>query len=131
MIKIIDSEKERYIEKINNIEHTVIVFITGEIWWTVDNKRHREDDNPAVKTPNGDKFWYKYNQLHRSKGLPAVISGKGQVFEWWINGLEHRGNGKPAYINKINNENSYYLEGKEVSEKSAIEYSLKNKLDKF
>ena len=131
MLIVKETELKRYSEIIESIEHTVIVFSNGETWWTIDGKRHREDNNPAVTTALGDQFWYKNNKLHREQDLPAVISNTHSIQEWWFNGLEHRENGKASFINLENKEVIFYINGNEVTEAEAIKHSLKNKLDKF
>jgi hypothetical protein len=131
MLIVKETELKRYIELINNIKHTVIVFTTGEVWWTLNDKRHREDDKPAVITSLGDRFWYKNNTLHRENDNPAVIYGRLNTEEWWINGKRHRENGQPSIIDYRDNELSYYIHNTETTKEKSLKYSLKNKLDQF
>jgi hypothetical protein len=48
-----------------------VTYIDGHILHTLNGKRHRDGDLPAVEWVNGDKSWYIHGKLHRENG-PAV-----------------------------------------------------------
>jgi hypothetical protein len=62
-------------------------------WW-INGERHRDNDQPAVKTPHIKEWWIR-GKKHRDNDLPAIETPKCK--EWWYNGLRHREKG-PAYI---------------------------------
>jgi len=65
------------------IEYKVKVYDSGNKYWYLDGKLHRED-GPAIEFSNGDKSWYLDGKLHREGG-PAVEFSNGSKV-WYING---------------------------------------------
>ncbi len=55
----------------------------------------QEDDHPQVQ---GRCAWMRGGRLHRDGDLPAVVDVANGRFEWWVDGLQHRGDGRPAVI---------------------------------
>ena len=68
-----------------SIEYKVVVDDTGNQFWYLNGKYHRED-GPAKIYANGDQYWYLNGELHREDG-PAVIYADGKQF-WFLNGKE-------------------------------------------
>ena len=61
------------------------------------DKRHRDNDLPAIIYPSGGKEWYQYGKCHRDEDKPAVIYADG-IKLWYKNGERHRDGNKPAVI---------------------------------
>jgi hypothetical protein len=72
------------------MEYTVKVYDTGNKFWYLNGKRHRED-GPAIELANGSKFWYLDDIRHREDG-PAVEYADGTK-RWYLNGELHREDG--------------------------------------
>jgi hypothetical protein len=54
--------------------------------WMQAGKAHRENDQPALSSPDGSKFWLINGKLHRDSGQPASIYADGSKV-WWENGI--------------------------------------------
>ena len=98
------------------IEYKVKVTDSGDKYWYLDGKLHRED-GPAVEYVNGDKPWYLNGERHREDG-PAIEYDDGSNL-WYLNGKklteeEHR--------NQTSNKSS--CEGK-IVEIDGVKYELK------
>jgi hypothetical protein len=70
--------------------------VKAETWRTNIGELHRDGDQPAIITEDGDMYWYWSGELHRSGDQPAVI--KSGVQEWWVDGSRHRDGDQPAII---------------------------------
>ena len=68
-----------------SIEYKVVVDDTGNQFWYLNGKYHRED-GPAVVYANGYQAWYLNGQLHREDG-PAIVYANGDQF-WYLNGIK-------------------------------------------
>ena len=64
------------------IEYTVKVYTSGNKFWLLNGKLHRED-GPAVEYADGIKQWYLNGKLHREDG-PAVEYPSGDKY-WYLN----------------------------------------------
>jgi len=79
-------------------------------YYNPDDKRHRDNDLPAVIWPNGTQSWFQNGKLHRNNDLPAVIWSDGR--QWWYqNGKRHRDNNLPAIVYR-NGDQYWYCNGK-------------------
>ena len=67
------------------IEYTVKVSKSGDKFWSLNGKLHRED-GPAIEWANGYKSWYLNDKRHREDG-PAIEVANGDK-SWWINGKQ-------------------------------------------
>jgi hypothetical protein len=67
------------------------------IWHSLDSKKHRDDDNPAVIHADGTKEWWFNGQRYRGNGLPTIETGDGQKLWHNRSGKLHR-RGLPAVI---------------------------------
>jgi hypothetical protein len=47
-----------------------------KIWYKNDSF-HRDNDQPAVIYPDGNKYWYKGGLRHRDNKLPAAMFSSG------------------------------------------------------
>jgi hypothetical protein len=65
------------------IEYTVRVAPSGNKFWSLNGKLHRED-GPATEYASGNKFWYLNDELHREDG-PAIEYPSGDKY-WYLNG---------------------------------------------
>lgn len=65
------------------IEYTVKVYNSGNKYWYLDGKLHREH-GPAVERANGSKAWYLDGKRHREDG-PAIEYADGDKY-WYLNG---------------------------------------------
>ena len=65
------------------------------IEYYIDNKRHRDDDKPAIEFSDGTKKWYQNDELHRDNDRPAIEDADGTK-EWLQNDKRHRDNDRPA-----------------------------------
>ncbi len=74
---------------------------------------HRDGDQPAVITENGDRGWYQHGKLHRI-GKPA-IEHKDGGWEYFENCNPHR-YGAPA-VHRADGTEDFYLEGKKLDDK--------------
>jgi hypothetical protein len=92
------------------------------IVYNIDNKRHRDNDKPALECANGSKAWYQNGKLHRDNDKPAMEWADGAK-EWLQNGKLHRDNDKPA-IEGAYGSRSWYQNGKQHrdNDKPAVEY---------
>ena len=93
------------------IEYTVRVFSSGNKYWYLNRKLHRED-GPATEYANGTKFWYLNGKLHREDG-PAVEHANGAEF-WYLDGKLHREDGPATEC--ADGEKSWYLNGIEMTQ---------------
>jgi hypothetical protein len=93
------------------IEYTVRVAPSGNKFWSLNGKLHRED-GPATEYASGNKFWYLNDELHREDG-PAIERADGYK-AWYLNGNRHREDG-PA-IEYPSGGKRWYLNGEEVTE---------------
>ena len=66
------------------------------IYYFVNGKLHREDDQPAVEYADGLKYWYQNGSIHRDGDKPAILCANGTK-EWYQNGIFHRDNDQPAF----------------------------------
>lgn len=80
----------------NNNKPAIINKNMRELEWWVHGKRHHDDDKPAV-TRRDRVEWWQNGLRHRAGSKPAVISASG-ARDWWVVGLRHRDNNKPAMI---------------------------------
>lgn len=70
--------------------------------WCKDDKKHRDDDLPAVIYPDGTKEWWYEGKMHRNNKnengyLPAQVWADGTMI-WRLHGKIHRDGNKPAVI---------------------------------
>ena len=86
------------------IEYTVKVSASGNKYWYLNDKLHRED-GPAVEWDDGDKWWYLNDERHREDG-PAIECADGDK-EWYLNDERHREDG-PA-IERASGYKAWYL----------------------
>ena len=102
----LQKDEEVYLKRcMNNIKsesyqisRTIKVEISHKyIWWYKKNKRHRDNDQPAIIDYNGCKYWYKDGDQHRDNDQPAEINYNGAK-EYYKNGKRHRDNDQPAVI---------------------------------
>jgi hypothetical protein len=93
------------------IEYTVKVYTSGDIYWYLNGKLHRED-GPALEWADGGKSWYLNGNLHREDG-PALEYDNGDK-AWWLNGKHHREDG-PA-VEYADGDKSWYLNGERLTE---------------
>ena len=77
--------------------------------WFLGDKRHRENDLPAIENVNGDKAWWFQGQLHRENDQPAVENVDGYR-AWWFWGKLHRENDQPA-VENADGSQSWYKNG--------------------
>ena len=68
------------------IEYTVKVHNSGDKFWYLNGKLHRED-GPAVEWADGYKSWYLNGKLHREDG-PATEYADGEKF-WYLDGTNY------------------------------------------
>jgi hypothetical protein len=99
---ISESKPDKIIEKYK---------LTDYEWYDEDGKLHRDNDLPARITFNKNiifkEEWYLHGLLHRKENKPAIIQyreGTNDILwsEWLLNGARHREDG-PAFI--LYNEN--------------------------
>ena len=64
-------------------EYTVEVDESGNKYWYLNGKPHRED-GPAIEWANGSKEWWLNGKRRREDG-PAVERADG-IKEWWLHG---------------------------------------------
>jgi hypothetical protein len=93
------------------IEYTVKVSDTGDKYWWINGKLHRED-GPAIEYADGHKYWYLKGKLHREDG-PAIEYADGHK-EWYLKDKLHREDG-PA-IESANGYKYWCLNGKKLTE---------------
>ena len=120
------------------IEYTVKVSASGNKYWYLNDKLHREDgpavewadgskfwwlngklhreDGPAKEWANGDKYWYLNDKLHREDG-PAIECADGHK-EWYLNDERHREDG-PA-VETANGSKEWFLNDEEVTEEEVM-----------
>jgi hypothetical protein len=67
----------------NYIKYEVRVYPSGDKYWHLNGKSHRED-GPAVEYSDGGESWYINNKLHREDG-PAIEWANGDTY-WYLNG---------------------------------------------
>jgi len=67
------------------IEYKVKVYDSGNRFWYLNGKCHRED-GPAVECSNGTREWHLNGKLHRTDG-PAIERSNGDC-SWYLNGVE-------------------------------------------
>ena len=53
----------------------------GDKEWWIDDKRHRENNLPAVEKANGDKEWWVNGKRYRDNNLPTIERADGSK-EW-------------------------------------------------
>ena len=70
----------------------------GQFWENADGQLHRLDDRPAAIYPRGYAAYYIDGVLHRGGGRPALVDRSNGRAEWWIGGKRHRAQDKPAII---------------------------------
>jgi hypothetical protein len=95
----------------NMIEYTVKVFDSGNNYWYLKGRLHRED-GPAVEYSDGTKRWYSNGLAHRKDGPAVQYCNGGKA--WYINGQLHHEDG-PAVIYSDGNK-AWYLNDVEYSE---------------
>jgi len=98
--KIMSDKKKQWFKLRNirlNLLETFEIKNDGYQCWYKNGKLHRDNDLPAIITPNEKKYWYKNGVRHRDNDLPAVILANGDQF-WYQNGKLHRDNDLPAII---------------------------------
>jgi hypothetical protein len=91
-------------------------------YYYIDNKRHRDNDKPAIEYANGTKAWYQNGKVHRDNDNPAIILSDGSK-SWYQNDKLHRYNDKPA-IEYADGTKHWYKNGKlhRDDDKPVIEY---------
>lgn len=67
--------------------------------FTDDEKMAMISTAAVTMSRDGTLRYLKDRFLHRDEDLPAVIWASGEV-EYWVNGKRHRGNGKPAIVQR-------------------------------
>lgn len=77
----------------------------GEQRWIKDGKIHRDDDLPALITPEGDMFWYQRGQLHREGDKPAAVFRSGRR-DYYRHGRQYKSL-MPVY-NEVKESLGYY-----------------------
>ena len=92
------------------IKYEVRVYSSGNKYWYINGKLHRED-GPAIERTNGTKQWYINGKLHREDG-PAIEYANGDKY-WYLNGKRHREDG-PA-IEEFGTK-FWYINGEELTE---------------
>ena len=95
----------------NYIKYEVKVYTSGDKYWRLNGKFHRED-GPAVECSDGEKSWYLNGKLHREDG-PAIEWANGEK-SWWLNNKLHREDG-PA-IEYADGDKYWYLNGEGLTE---------------
>lgn len=99
-----------------NDQPAVVDVLNGEMQWFQNGLAHRDNDLPALVN-NDEQIWKKFGVYHRESKdeqgneLPAVVNRAKNCLEWWVRGLLHRDNDKPAIIYK-NGEKRWYTNGK-------------------
>jgi hypothetical protein len=78
------------------IEYTVKVYTSGNKFWLLNGKLHRED-GPAVEWADGYKSWWLNGKRHREDG-PAVEWVDGSKF-WYLKGTYMTEEGHKAAMN--------------------------------
>jgi hypothetical protein len=79
----------------------------AQIWYK-NGLIHRDGDQPAWITEDGECRWYKDGLIHRDNDLPAVVKDNEQ--EWYSHGVLHRDNGEPAIVSP--RYKAWYVNGK-------------------
>jgi hypothetical protein len=51
----------------------------GTFFWKKNGLLHRDNDKPALITPDGVVYWYKDGKQHRDGDKPAIIYPNGFV----------------------------------------------------
>ena len=78
---------------INNVVHTVLTSNKNDTFYIVDNKFHREDNEPAIFMQDC-KIWMKNGLYHRENDKPAIDSDG--LFVWVKNGMKYT----PSFLSK-------------------------------
>ena len=97
------------------IEYTVKVYGSGDRFWFLNGKYHRED-GPAVELNNGNKEWWLNGERHREDG-PACESSNGTK-EWYVDGERHREDGPACEYSDGGKE--WFLNGKGLTEEEFL-----------
>lgn len=84
----------------------------GDYWSLPNGLYHRDDDQPALITPNGRKEWWFNGLLHRDDDKPTIIFPNGTQ-KWYKHGLVHRKDGPAIIYNSQSYE--YWDNGVELS----------------
>ncbi len=50
-------------------------------------KKHRDNDLPAIISSTGTQWWFQYGKKHRDNDLPAIIRTDGKQ-AWYKNGIK-------------------------------------------
>jgi serine/threonine protein kinase len=100
LYKIVNNEKTIYFK--NNKKHMdddlpAVIFANGDKEWFKNDKRHRENDLPAVEKIDGTREWWVNGERHREGDLPAAVFTNGDKY-WFKNDKKHRDNDLPAVI---------------------------------
>jgi hypothetical protein len=82
------------------IKYEVHVYASGNKFWYLNGKQHRED-GPAIDCDDGYKCWYIKGHLHREDG-PAVECANGQKV-WYLDGQQYREDTYKAEMARRNN----------------------------
>jgi len=83
---------------------------SGNKVWYKNGKQHRDGDKPAIEYAYGHKLWYQYGKRHRDGDKPAVEYADGHK-EWYKNGKTHRDGDKPA-VEYANGHKEWFKNGK-------------------
>lgn len=147
MVSIIEENKVI----IKGVEHQELKTSENDVFYLVDGKIHREDEEPACRlekygvyykiwVKNGlihrdnDQYaiqrtsgveywycWYKNGKRHRDGDKPAECSNQRQI--WYKNDKIHRETGYPAIIETGMREDTYWINGSKVTKEQAEAYA--------
>jgi len=100
-------------KKHRGVDRPAVEYADGSKLWYKNGKRHRDGDKPAVEYADGTKYWYKNGKIHRDGDKPALVWVNGSK-EWYKNGELHRGGDKPA-IEYADGTKWWYKNGEEYT----------------
>ena len=94
------------------------IYTSGNKFWVLNGKLHREDINPetgltcpAIEYADGDKRWYLNGNRHREDG-PAIENANGTKY-WYLNGNQYSEADWKLEVAKLNKQ-PVSCDGKEV-----------------
>jgi len=97
-----------YLATLHSTREPAIVRPSGEAWWYVNGKLHRDNDKPAYTSPDGRKAWFQHGVVHRDGG-PAETAPNGRM-AYYQQGKLHREDG-PAIIDPRKG-NEWWIHGR-------------------
>jgi hypothetical protein len=65
--------------------------------WRMNGVVHRDGDQPAIITEDGDMYWYSHGLRLDDGDQPAIILRNGKKY-WYFHGNCHRDGDQPAII---------------------------------